>query len=99
LVTAKEPPKFKVSGFYVRETKFQIPPGVKDYTIVAERTMSQESELFRFIPHMHLRGKSERIEVIFPDGTIRVPLEIKRWNPDWQFAYVLKEPIPMPVGT
>jgi hypothetical protein len=99
LVLAKERPRFMVTGGYVRETKFTIPPGVKDFTIVAERKFENECDLFRFIPHMHLRGRSSKVEVLRPDADVLSPLEIPRWNPDWQFAYELTSPIHIPPGT
>lgn len=99
LMLAKEPPKFRIAGFYVRNTDFTIPPGVRDYPIVAEEELPRDAFMLRFIPHMHLRGKSIKIELIKPDGTTLVPLTIARWNQDWQFGYEFASPPPVPKGT
>jgi hypothetical protein len=48
---------------------------------------------------MHLRGKTIAVDLTFPDGSKRRPLELERWHPDWQFAYEFVEPITLPRGT
>ncbi len=99
IVTAKTKPNLRVSGFYVRALGFVIPPGAREFAVTAEKPMPADGEIVRLIPHMHLRGKSFVIELVFPDGTSRRPLEIDRWHPDWQFAYDLERPIAAPKGT
>lgn len=99
LMLAKEPPKYRIAGFYVRNTDFTIPPGAKDYAIVSEEELPRDASMLRFIPHMHLRGKSIKIELIKPDGTTLVPLSIPRWNQDWQFGYEFAAPPALPKGT
>jgi hypothetical protein len=99
LIFAKEPPKYRIAGFYVRNTDFTIPPGAKDYPIVVEEKLPRDAFMLRFIPHMHLRGKSIRIDLIEPDGTTLTPLKIPRWNQDWQFGYEFVTPPPLPQGT
>jgi hypothetical protein len=98
-VFAKEPPKWRVQGNYLRATKFAIPPYAKDFTVACERRLPFDSQLVRLVPHMHLRGKSIAVDLTFPDGTKRRPLELDRWHPDWQFAYEFVEPITLPRGT
>jgi hypothetical protein len=99
LLLAKEPPQYRIAGFYVRNTDFTIPPGAKDFPIVVEEKIPRDAFMLRFIPHMHLRGKSIQIELIKPDGTTLVPLTIPRWNQDWQFGYEFANPPPVPKGT
>jgi hypothetical protein len=95
LMLAKEPPKYRVAGFYVRDTDFRIPPYAKDFQIVVEQKLPRDASMLRFIPHMHLRGKSIKIELIEPDGTTLTPLVIPRWNQDWQFGYEFVTPPPL----
>jgi len=52
-----------------------------------------------FFPHMHLRGKSFRYEVVFPDGTEEILLEVPHYDFNWQHRYVLAEPRRLPAGT
>ncbi len=48
---------------------------------------------------MHLRGKSFRFEATYPDGRREVLLDVPRYEFDWQNAYILEDPKPMPEGT
>jgi hypothetical protein len=55
-------------------------------------------QLLKLMPHMHLRGKSFRYEVRFPNGRRETLLEIPRYDFNWQTAYSLKTPLTLPVG-
>jgi hypothetical protein len=59
----------------------------------------EDAALRRFMPHMHLRGKAFRVDLRLPDGSTLTPLELHRWDPDWQLAYELADPLLVPAGT
>ena len=48
---------------------------------------------------MHLRGKSFRIEAVYPDNRREVLLNVPHYRFDWQNRYALAEPLHMPEGT
>jgi hypothetical protein len=50
-------------------------------------------------PHMHLRGKSMRIDVTYPDGRAQTLLNVPEYNFNWQITYRPAEPIFIPNGT
>ncbi|WP_435008541.1 redoxin domain-containing protein [Tundrisphaera lichenicola] len=79
--------------------EFRIPPGAADYPVAAEHRFNQDYILYALMPHMHLRGKSFRFEAAYPDGRAEVLLDVPRYEFDWQNAYVLEDPKPMPEGT
>ncbi|AGA27978.1 redoxin domain-containing protein [Singulisphaera acidiphila] len=79
--------------------EFRIPPKTADYPATAEHRFNQDYILYALLPHMHLRGKSFRYEAEYPDGRREVLLDVPRYEFDWQNAYVLDEPKPMPEGT
>jgi peroxiredoxin len=79
--------------------QFRIPPGAANFQAVAEHRFNQDYILYSLMPHMHLRGKSFRFEATYPDGRREVLLDVPRYDFDWQNAYVLAEPKPMPEGT
>ena len=79
--------------------KFRIPPGDADFEAAAEHRFNQDYILYALLPHMHLRGKSFRFEATYPDGRREVLLDVPRYEFDWQNAYILDEPKPMPEGT
>lgn len=97
---AKEPPKERVrSRILDVGGKLLIPAGAAAHEVRYEFEFPAESWIRRMTPHMHLRGKSARIELIAPDGAVTTPLLLPRWHPDWQFTYEFAEPIHIVAGT
>ena len=88
-----------VQGVAVMNQAIDIPPGVADYRLSAEHVFSENVCLLSLSPHMHLRGKSFRIEAQFPDGRREVLLDVPRYDFNWQLRYDLVEPKPLPRGT
>jgi len=78
---------------------FAIPPGASDHPEVAERTIGRDILLYQLSPHMHLRGKSMRIEAHGPDGSSRTLLSVPHYQFNWQRRYILDEPLRIPAGT
>ncbi len=73
----------------------------------AENHRSEASSIVRFengrllsvFPHMHLRGKSFRMEAKFPDGREETILNVPRYDFNWQTTYRLQEAKAMPQET
>jgi len=80
-------------------TDFAIPPGAPDHREVAERTLARDVLVYRWMPHMHYRGKSMSYEAHYPDGRVEPLLSIPRYSFGWQLQYVLAEPKRLPAGT
>jgi len=78
---------------------FQIPPGDAEYAVKARHIFADDSMLLTLMPHMHLRGKSFRYEVTYPDGKKEVILDVPHYDFGWQTNYRLSEPKFMPRGT
>jgi peroxiredoxin/mono/diheme cytochrome c family protein len=77
----------------------QVPAGADDYEVEAWRVFNADTLLLSFMPHMHLRGKSFRYELKYPDGTIETLLNIPRYDFNWQNSYELAEPKFVPKGS
>ncbi|TWU03866.1 redoxin domain-containing protein [Neorhodopirellula pilleata] len=90
--------------------RLNIPPGEANYTSTARSpSIPAGAELLAMMPHMHVRGKSFRYELQTPSpfwskltaGTAedhQILLDVPRYDFNWQTAYVLTEPIPLPQG-
>lgn len=77
---------------------FKIMPGVENYEVKSCYTFDRDVELISYLPHMHLRGKDMKYEVLYPDGH-RETLLLVRYNFNWQRVYKLKTPLRIPKGT
>ena len=79
---------------------FSIPPGADDYVVEARSfAWNFDMDLVELFPHMHLRGRSFRYEVQYPDGKSEVLLDIPRYDFGWQLTYQLTVPKHLPKGS
>jgi hypothetical protein len=79
--------------------QLEIPAGEANYTVEARKTFSRDTLLLSLFPHMHIRGKSFRYEVTYPDGKHEVLLDVPRYDFNWQNSFILAEPKRIPKGT
>ncbi|MCA9082166.1 MAG: redoxin domain-containing protein, partial [Planctomycetaceae bacterium] len=83
----------------VANAKFQLEP-FKDNQEVTARSQASpvQLNLLSMSPHMHLRGKSFRYDLVLPDGTQQTLLDVPRYDFNWQTQYRLAEPLIVPAG-
>jgi peroxiredoxin len=78
---------------------FKIPAGDPNYEVEAEFVFRQKSLLLTVSPHMHVRGKDFRYDLVYPDGKREEVLWVPRYDFGWQTTYQLVEPKVVPKGT
>ncbi|MBD0324479.1 MAG: hypothetical protein ICV72_14000 [Aldersonia sp.] len=76
-----------------------IPPYVENWEIIGITPVTEPITLYAMSPHMHLRGKSLKWIVTWPDGRDEVILNVPRFDFNWQFQYELEEPLRLPAGS
>ncbi len=91
--------EFEARSTAVVNTFFSIPPGASDYSVQAETTFQNDTQITNMTPHMHTRGKAFKYEAIYPDGTKEVLLDVPNYDFNWQTTYHLAEPKQIPKGT
>jgi peroxiredoxin len=82
------------------QPRLNIPPGEANYDIAAlipERLPG--GLLLGMSPHMHLRGKAFRYDLLLPDGSRQTLLDVPAYDFNWQTNYELAEPMPIPAGS
>lgn len=99
LIFARQPPDKRVVTLTVPNHFFKIPPGADNHEVTASYIFDEDVQLIDYMPHMHLRGKDMRYEVIYPDGRRETLLWVTKFNFNWQTVYYLKKPISIPRGT
>jgi hypothetical protein len=99
LVFAKQPPQQRVTTLAASNMRFVIPPGVDNYKVSGRLQLQADATLRFLMPHMHLRGKAFAFRAIYPDGRVEELLRVPRYDFNWQLAYELAEPKPLPKGT
>lgn len=79
---------------------FRIPPGATDHRVTASLPEKlPDCELLSFSPHMHVRGKSFRYSLVYPNRSKEVVLDIPQYDFNWQTEYRLEEPIQLQAGS
>jgi hypothetical protein len=73
-------------------TRFEIPPHAPKHEVRATHTFRTGGTLLSLFPHMHLRGAAFRYELVKPDSTVEVLLDVPRFDFNWQSYYEFKEP-------
>ena len=61
--------------------------------------MTEDITLYAMSPHMHLRGKSLKWVIVYPDGREQTILNVPKFDFNWQFNYELEEPLKIPAGS
>jgi peroxiredoxin len=98
LVFAKEAPKHEVRVFGIVNPRLSIPPGAENHAETASVVAPTNVKVLAFLPHMHLRGKAFRYDVI-SDGKRQTILDIPRYDFNWQLLYRLAEPVTVGRGS
>jgi hypothetical protein len=76
-----------------------IPPYEDDWKITGITPITEPITLYGLSPHMHLRGKSLRWVVTYPDGREETILDVPKFDFNWQIHYELAEPLYLPAGS
>lgn len=87
---------YQMDGIF--DTWIRIPPETANWPVQASMKFDTNATLYEMMPHMHLRGKSMRYTLMYPDGREQLLLSVPRFDFNWQFQYQLKEPVKIPAG-
>jgi peroxiredoxin len=99
LIFAKEPPKMEAKSKAISNYSFAIKPGAASHEVRSEATFKQDTIVYGLLPHMHLRGKDFKYDVVYPDGKTETILWVPRYDFGWQSTYHFKEPLRLPAGS
>ena len=80
---------------------FTIPPNDPHYKVEASWPIPTPLPLKLWViaPHMHLLGKSMKVEMTPPGGAPECLVDVEDWDFNWQGGYVYKEPVSIPAGS
>ncbi|MGH9852926.1 MAG: DUF3471 domain-containing protein [Blastocatellia bacterium] len=99
LIFAKQPVEKAVETLTVVNSLFSIPPGAENHEATACYNVQRDIQFVNYFPHMHVRGKAMKYEVVYPDGRRETLLQVDKYNFNWQTLYALKQPAPVPKGS
>jgi hypothetical protein len=76
-----------------------IPPNVENWRLTGITPVTEDITLYAMSPHMHLRGKSLKWVITYPDGREQTILNVPKFDFNWQINYELEEPLHIPAGS
>jgi len=76
-----------------------IPPYVESWSLTGITPVTEDITLYAMSPHMHLRGKSLKWIIVYPDGREQTILDVPKFDFNWQIQYELAEPLHIPAGS
>src|SRR5262245_2729719 len=96
LVFSKAPVEKRFITTGPAERNLAIPANESNYESRSSFTFKEDSHIWGFMPHMHLRGKDFEYKLVYPDGTSKILLRVPKYDFNWQLNYWLKEPVAAP---
>jgi hypothetical protein len=55
------------------------------------RVLDRAALITSFRPHMHMRGRAQSLEAIYPDGRRRMLSRVDKYNHNWQISYEFED--------
>lgn len=92
LIYAKNPPQSEVHTASLANLRFAIPPGAPNHPVTARLRIPADVQVLSYLPHMHLRGKAARYELVDQAGKKTTLLDVPNYDFNWQLNYVYKQP-------
>jgi len=98
---AKKPPTRILNLVPIINTSFVIPAGAKEHRVEATWPLPVflPIHIVSVAPHMHLLGKTMKVEATRPNGTKECLINIEDWDFNWQGQYQFKNPVAIPAGS
>jgi peroxiredoxin len=79
--------------------EFEIPAYAEDYKVESRKKFVRDTLFIGMYPHMHVRGKSFRYELTYPDGKKEILLDVPRYDFNWQNWFKLEKSLVIPAGS
>lgn len=95
---AKAPPTEEIRAGAFINGVFKIPAGQRDVAVSTELEPTRTVRIWGLLPHTHLRGTRWKYELVKPDGTKDVVLDVPRYDFNWQTYYLFATPLEIPAG-
>lgn len=91
--------KKEVATMMAVNTGLRIPAGEPAHTELAFHKFDRDMQIVAFSPHLHVRGKAMRYELLYPDGKTETLLNVPKYDFNWQWLYYPTKPIDVPAGS
>lgn len=98
LVFADQIPDYEVKVRGIASRKLSIPAGSPNHEVSASIPIPFDVDILSFLPHMHLRGKAAKYELVRRNEEDETLLDVPEYDFNWQLVYRLSEPRTLMTG-
>ncbi|MEP0843120.1 MAG: redoxin domain-containing protein, partial [Phycisphaerae bacterium] len=88
LYLLRDRPKQRFESVPLANLEFEIAPGAASTEVFATYCLPRPAVLHALTPHMHLRGRWMKFELLLPDGKRETVASIPHFDFNWQRSYV-----------
>jgi hypothetical protein len=99
LCSTTKPPETELYGLSAMNHEFRIPPGATAHEVKSQHAFRKPTTILSLTPHMHLRGKSFRYELVMPDKSRKTIFNVPKYDFNWQASYDFAVPVNAPAGS
>jgi hypothetical protein len=99
VIYAKQPPTKLAAGGMALNPRFVIPANDGNAEVRATQTLTKDTLVTAYTPHMHVRGKDMTYIAHYADGTDETLISVPKYDFNWQITYQLAQPKLLPKGT
>jgi hypothetical protein len=92
-------PKERMAGGVGNDFDISIPAFAKDHQMEVITPITEDTDLYSLMPHMHFRGKRMKFMLEYPDGRDELLLSVPDYDFNWQLVHELEEPLRVPAGS
>jgi len=82
----------------IADNFIELPANTDKHEEIAYLKFPKDAKLYSVFLHTHYRGQAGRLELMLPDGTRKMLINLPRYDFNWQRTYDFKEPVVVPAG-
>jgi hypothetical protein len=99
LYLAKDTPRTRLDVRAAHTRALDVAPGDSDARHTATYFFRRDAVVYALAPHMHVRGKWFKFELLHPDGRREPLLSVPNYDFNWQTSYQPARPLRVPAGS
>jgi mono/diheme cytochrome c family protein len=94
-----ETPERVMRHYVIANNNIELPPNTDKHQEVAYTKFPKDAVLYSVFLHTHYRGESGHLDMIKPDGSREVLINLPRYDFNWQRTYQFSMPVNVPAGS
>lgn len=95
----EEKPDLVLRHMVTTDNMIELPPNTPLHKEIAYSKFTKDAVLYSAFLHTHYRGLAGSLELVKPDGSRQMLINLPRYDFNWQRTYDFVEPVKIPAGS